>query len=91
MVYLNEQKVSSLSGAAVFSDEFVLTHRVVFSPSKRNLPDQSRSSKDTLAVPKNISGVESSESRECFYCHEVGHLIATCPTLKRKVSRKAIP
>ncbi len=30
VVYLNEQKVSSLSQAAVFADEFVLTHKVVF-------------------------------------------------------------
>lgn len=54
VVYLNEQKVSSLSEAAVFSDEFVLTPRVVFSFSKRNFPDRTRSSKDTTAVPKNV-------------------------------------
>ncbi len=28
------------------------------------------------------------ESHECFYCHEVGHLIATCPTLKCKAGKK---
>ncbi len=89
VVYLNEQKVSSLSEAAVFSDEFVLTHRVVFSPTKRNFPDRVRSSKDATVVPKNISSADSSENSECFYCHEVGHLIANCPTLKRKVGRKA--
>ncbi len=89
VVYLNKQKVSSLSEAAVFSDEFVLTHRVVFSPTKRNFPDRVRSSKDATVVPKNISSADSSENRECFYCHEVGHLIANCPTLKRKVDRKA--
>lgn len=31
VVYLNEQKVSSLSEAAIFSDEFVLAYRVLFS------------------------------------------------------------
>ncbi len=30
VVYLNEQKVSSLADAAVFADEFVLTHKVAF-------------------------------------------------------------
>lgn len=54
MVYFNKQKVSSLSEAAVFSDEFVLTHRVVFSPAKHNFPDRVHSSKDTPVVPKNV-------------------------------------
>ena len=30
MVYLNEQKVMSLSEAAIFADEFALTHKTVF-------------------------------------------------------------
>ncbi len=32
VVHLNEQKVTSLTEAAIFADEFVLTHKVVFSP-----------------------------------------------------------
>ncbi len=50
VVYLNEQKVSSFSEAAVFSDEFVLTHREVFSPVKRNVPSRVGTSKDTAVV-----------------------------------------
>ncbi|XDV49410.1 hypothetical protein PO909_018663 [Leuciscus waleckii] len=91
VVYLNEQKVSSLSAAAVFSDEFVLTHRVVFSPTKRNFPDCVRSSKDASVVPKNVLRADFTENRECFYCHEVGHLISACPVLKRKAGKKANP
>ena len=30
VVYLNEQKVSLLSKAAVFADEYVLTHKTIF-------------------------------------------------------------
>lgn len=30
VLHLNEQKVSTLSEAAVFADEYVLTHRTVF-------------------------------------------------------------
>lgn len=89
VIYLNEQKVSALSEAAVFADEFVLTHKVVFpSTIKRNISDRVRSSKDSPTVPKNALSVLNVESRECFYCHEVGHLIATCPTLKRKAGKK---
>ncbi|KAF7650406.1 hypothetical protein LDENG_00126650 [Lucifuga dentata] len=37
VVYLNEQKVSSLSSAAVLADEFALTHKDAFSsPVSRN-------------------------------------------------------
>lgn len=37
VIYLNGQNVSILTEAAVFSDEFVLTHRIVFSsPTKDN-------------------------------------------------------
>ena len=35
VVYLNEQKLLSLSQAAVFADEFVLTHKHVFSSPPR--------------------------------------------------------
>lgn len=34
VVYLNEQKVDSLSQAAVLADEFVLTHKAVFSVTR---------------------------------------------------------
>lgn len=34
-IYLNEQKVDSLSKAAVCADEFALTHSVAFSPAQR--------------------------------------------------------
>jgi len=89
---LNEQKISSLSQAAVFADEFVLTHKVVFqSPrsSHRTVVEHNYSSKTAGAVPKDDYGSDSSMmSRECFYCHEKGHLIAACPVLQRKNQRK---
>lgn len=83
VVYLNEQKVSSLSHAAVLADEFVLTHKTVFSSrtdksvarSPLPMPDQSSRSK---VVPL------SKDAHECFYCHKQGHLIADCNALKRK-------
>lgn len=81
VVYLNEQKVSSLSQASVCADEFALTHKNVFTTVRSDktasvpLVNQSRS-KTTFPKPK--------EDRECFYCHKFGHLIADCHVLKRK-------
>ncbi len=42
-----------------------------------------------FGAEKNLRTVKAitanpAESRECFYGHEVGHLIAGCPVLKRK-------
>lgn len=44
-MYINEQKVSKRSAAAVLADQFVLTHKTVFSPgsedkSRQPLPKQ---------------------------------------------------
>lgn len=32
VVHLNEQKIDTLSKAAIFADKFVLTHKVAFGP-----------------------------------------------------------
>ncbi|XP_013856586.1 uncharacterized protein LOC106512535, partial [Austrofundulus limnaeus] len=80
VVYLNEQKVSSLTKAALLADEFILTHKTVFTSSTRpayqNVP--SERSKFPKVTRKSVSS-SSTETRECFYCHESGHLIAVCP------------
>ncbi|GAA6104849.1 uncharacterized protein LOC125146164 [Tachysurus ichikawai] len=83
VVYLNEQKVSLLSHAAVLADEFVLTLKTAFSSRTDKsavrpffpIPDQSSQAK-IAPLSKDI--------RECFYCHKHGHLIADCNALKRK-------
>lgn len=74
---MNEQKVSSLSKAAIFADEFVLMHKVAFpSPraSRHTVVDCSYSFKPAGAVPKDHPVSDSSMmSQECFYSHEKGH------------------
>ncbi|CAI5678555.1 unnamed protein product [Oreochromis niloticus] len=77
VTYLNEQKVTTLAAAAVQADEFVLTHKAVFSSPVHS--PQIWSPKSTRRTTTS-----SIENRECYYCHEQGHLIAACPVLKRK-------
>lgn len=73
VIYLNEQKVSTLTGAAVFSDEFVLTHRVIFSsPTKRNSTVCARNSKDVVTVVKDNSGCDSIETVNVFTAMRLG-------------------
>uniref|UniRef100_A0A8C1TD20 Gypsy retrotransposon integrase-like protein 1 n=1 Tax=Cyprinus carpio TaxID=7962 RepID=A0A8C1TD20_CYPCA len=85
VVYLNEQKVSSLSHAAVLADEFVLTHKTVFSSRM----DKSTVRPSTSDQSSRLKTVPSSKDvRECFYCHKQGHLIADCNALKRKQTQQ---
>ena len=59
----------SLSQAAVLADEFVLTHK----------PAHVFATSPTTQFRKSVSlPLRFREERECFYCHELGHLIADC-------------
>ena len=88
VLYLNEQKVGNIAKAAVCADEFILTHRTVFSPSARRNPtggrDRRNSQTSVENPPQSGSKSGSVESRACFYCHEKGHVISVCPALQRK-------
>lgn len=82
VLYLNEQKTTDLSTAAVLADEFALTHKGTFGAVRiyRN-----NSSTPVMPVVSNRNPpVRLKESRECFYCHKVGHVLADCLALKRK-------
>ncbi len=58
VVYLNEQKVTSLSQASVCADEFTLTHKNVFTPARteRVLPVSS-TSKDQSRLKSNATKI----------------------------------
>lgn len=82
VVYLNKQKVTSVTKAAVLADEFILTPKRVFAmPTPRVLPERRNRSPKLL---HESTSPNTGETRKCFYCHEPGHLIALCPGLKKK-------
>lgn len=84
VVYLNEQKVATLSQAAVLADEFVLTHKTVFTGARTEFrkvwPPVEPVPKGPTLPPR------SKEERECFYCHRRGHVIADCLKLQHRQS-----
>ncbi len=93
-VHLNEQKVNTLSEAAVIADEFVLTHKTVF-PSSRQSKCQffntEQAEKETSNVPREIVNKarkadekRTSNQRVCFYCLDPGHIISDCKAWKQK-------
>lgn len=77
VIYLNEQKKTTLSAAAVAVDEYVLTHKTVFPTLPRTTVTMSPSATAKVSSPPK-------EDRDCFYCHESGRVIPHCLALKRK-------
>ena len=90
VVYLNEQKADTVSKAAVLADEFVLTHRRAFAAVRGSSGLATTTKRHNLNT-KNSSqiGPISCDGRECFYCHEKGHVISVCPALKRKEQNRS--
>lgn len=70
----------SVAEAAVLADEFVLTHKPVYT--------QPRMEARTMTLLPNLNSTtaptRSKEARESFCCHKVSHVIAGCLTLKQK-------
>lgn len=105
--YLNEQKVSEVSKAAVLVDEYVLTHKPVFvhrpfsikpiesinGAGKGNTsgaavtPEMIKSAR--LSEPEVKGEREEVRDRDvmCCYCKKKGHIVATCPVLKKLNSK----
>lgn len=67
-------KVTSLSSAAVLTDEYSLTHKTVFHLVAVEKP------RSAANVPTNSlkANRQKPEESECFYCHKPGHVIANC-------------
>lgn len=84
VIYLTEQKITTLSAAAIAADEYVLTHKTIFPSSPRTMVNQAPSVSAFTANPLK-------ESRDCFYCHKSGHVIANCLALKRKEQAQSKP
>lgn len=94
-MHLHEQKVATLSEAAVLADEYVLTHRTVFSAVRqtqgvrgsternsvivRSLKPEARVSASAGGAPKRTES-----RRVCFYCLDPNHFIADCKAWKQK-------
>ena len=75
VIYLNEQKVSTLGQAATLADEFALTHKSVFirhesSPHRETV---FRSS-DTRVPCASISFPSPKADKHCFFCHKADHI-----------------
>lgn len=81
---MNEQKVTCLTDAAVLADEFLLMHKSAFSsPVSRDSVTVGQGPRSPKNPRRNSNAAGDTDKRECFYCHEQGHLIAVCPTLRR--------
>ena len=88
VTYLNKQKVGTLAQAAVLADEFVLSHKQTFGiPRYESRSFTPSASARMPSSPPRPLPLRSNEERECYYCHQTGHIKADCFMLKRKLSQ----
>ena len=77
VTYLNEQKVGTLAQAAVLADEFVLSHKQTFGiPRYESRSFTPSASARMPSSPPRPLPFRSNEERECYYCHQTGHIKA---------------
>ncbi|KAF7221269.1 putative LOC107384440-like protein, partial [Nothobranchius furzeri] len=83
VLYLNEQKVTTLSAAAILADEFALTHCV-------KVENRVRHERHYAVKPRTpgISGMRSPP--RSFYRHKPGHGVKDCLLLKKKKDRSDV-
>ncbi|XP_033972270.1 uncharacterized protein LOC117471407 isoform X1 [Trematomus bernacchii] len=79
VVYLNEQKVTTLQQAATLADEFALIHKSVFFQR-----DTYRRAPDNYVPCASVPVLDPRLNRACFFCHDPGHVIADCAGWKRE-------
>lgn len=91
VLYLNEQKVSTVQQAAVLADEYALIHKSVFvkCPSDfMGYTSQRENEVNSSDFKIRLYPSSPKTRKECGYCHKVGHFIAECRILKRKQERQ---
>ena len=100
VMYLNEQKVETLSQASILADEYALTHRNVFfgSPDEKAHNGKSNGkvqparngsvASNETSKPSNVPRKDDKD-KVCFACHKPGHLIANCSIVKREKQQAA--
>jgi len=83
-MYINEQKVTKCSEAAVLADEFLLTHKTSFDNPSYPMCNGEGKSKGSFVdkpivpssgdISKGEEEVVKRDLRECFHCGKRGHL-----------------
>ncbi|XP_034093962.1 uncharacterized protein LOC117560934 [Gymnodraco acuticeps] len=84
VVYLNEQKVTTLQQAATLADEFALIHKSVFFQRDPPQRDTYRRAPDNYVPCASVPLLGPRINRACHFCLDPGHMIADCAAWKRK-------
>ncbi|XP_034055447.1 uncharacterized protein LOC117535174 isoform X2 [Gymnodraco acuticeps] len=84
VVYLNEQKLTTLQQAASLADEFALIHKSVFFQRDPPQQDTYRRDPDNYVPCASVRVLNPRLDRACFFCLDPGHVIADCAAWKRK-------
>ncbi|XP_034056780.1 uncharacterized protein LOC117536141 [Gymnodraco acuticeps] len=84
VVYLNEQKVTTLQQAAIMADEFALIHKSVFFQHDPPQRETYHRAPDNYVPCASVPLLGPRMNRACHFCLYPGHMIADCAAWKRK-------
>ncbi|XP_071060993.1 uncharacterized protein [Pseudochaenichthys georgianus] len=84
VVYLNEQRVTTLQQAATLADESALIHRSVLFQQDPPQRDTYRRAPDNDVPCASVPLLGPRIDRACYFCLDPGHMIADCAAWKRK-------
>ncbi|XP_071061311.1 uncharacterized protein [Pseudochaenichthys georgianus] len=84
VVYLNEQRVTTLQQAATLADESALIHRSVLFQQDPPQRDTYRRAPDIDVPCASVPLLGPRIDRACYFCLDPGHMIADCAAWKRK-------
>ncbi|XP_071062224.1 uncharacterized protein [Pseudochaenichthys georgianus] len=84
VVYLNEQRVTTLQQAATLADESALIHRSVLFQRDPPQRDTYRRAPNNDVPCASVPLLGPRIDRACFFCLDPGHMIADCAAWKRK-------
>ncbi|XP_071954190.1 uncharacterized protein [Antedon mediterranea] len=93
-IHLDERKIDTLKDAAVYADDYALTHKLsainINNPNHEDKPrDYKRVSDTKRQSPFKSKRWDKPKVLTCYHCKKPGHVMSQCYFLKRNSSNKS--
>lgn len=82
VIYLNEQKVTTLQQAVYLAGKFALLHKEAFVKREPSTHDDLETPTDVPVMQAPVLQLDGKVEKLCSFCHKPGHVVADCQSLK---------